>query len=169
MQILISKQLPGNLPKPKLPDNFTGLWIIKNPKTKEKLQETHFVNGKKHGTFKWWYSNGQIREECEYQNGQPNGNYNSWWQNGKKHIEKWISPSDDRNYSLEWWQNGQIINANIYTKNNKYRMQTLWETNGKLKCSGIYKNEKPWDGTFYVHQGGKSWVIIKYIAGKKIK
>ena len=41
MQILISKQLPGNLPNPKLPDNFTGLWIIKNPKTKQKLQDTY--------------------------------------------------------------------------------------------------------------------------------
>jgi len=169
ISVLVSKQLPGNLPVPGLPSDFTGLWVVEHSETGQKLKEVHFVNGQKHGAYKWWYSDGQIRAEGEYQNGKIKGHYTRWWQNGQKHTEEWVAPSGEYSFSLERWQDGQVVEANSFIENNDSRLQARWHRNGDLLCSGIYRNEKPWDGTFYVHQGNKQWAIEKYIDGKKIE
>jgi antitoxin component YwqK of YwqJK toxin-antitoxin module len=40
---------------------------------------TELPNGKKHGLFRGWYSNGQLWHELPYQQGQPHGLCRGWY------------------------------------------------------------------------------------------
>ena len=54
----------------------------------EKYQE-YTVNseGKTHGLYQKWYSNGQLREEIKYVNGKIHGLHQSWFENGQLEEE----------------------------------------------------------------------------------
>ena len=75
----------------------------------EKYQE-YTVNseGKTHGLYQKWYSNGQLREEIKYVNGEKDGLDQWWHSNGQKKLEvnyvngKLISKK-------EWDKEGDLI------------------------------------------------------------
>ena len=39
-------------------------------------------HGKRHGEYKWWYSNGTLWEHCYYEHGELHGECKQWWSNG---------------------------------------------------------------------------------------
>jgi len=64
--------------------------ISYHPDGKQKLSETEWLNGKRHGKFLRWYENGDLEEACTWKYGQRHGQYNAWFPFGvKKEESKW--------------------------------------------------------------------------------
>jgi antitoxin component YwqK of YwqJK toxin-antitoxin module len=47
------------------------------------LFEIQFKDGRKHGTSRFWYKNGQQKSLLTFKNGQPSGKYKLWDKSGK--------------------------------------------------------------------------------------
>jgi len=50
-------------------------------------EEFYYKNGKRDGDYKIWYTNGQLAEECFYKNGEKDGTYKYWHENGQLREE----------------------------------------------------------------------------------
>ena len=53
-------------------------------------------NGLRHGEYKWWHENGQIREHCFYVNHVIHGEYKWWWDDGTLMYHG-------------YWDNGELV------------------------------------------------------------
>lgn len=56
----------------------------KNYKSGKKGMEGSYVDGKKSGTWTWWYTNGQIKRTSQYENNIQHGESKYWYKSGNK-------------------------------------------------------------------------------------
>ena len=67
------------------PEIKTSTWL-----NGQKMHETPYVNGQRHGLEIWWHLNGQKRHETPYVNGQIHGLATWWYFDGSlRYVEKW--------------------------------------------------------------------------------
>ena len=52
-----------------------------------KQSETAYIDGKRDGLTKWWYSNGQLMKQLEYQDGELVGLVRTWNEDGSRDLE----------------------------------------------------------------------------------
>ena len=76
------------------------------------------LDGKEHGTWIWWYENGQKEYETNYKNGKKHGKMIGWHGNGQK---AWEDEYKDGKEHGKW---------------------TWWNDNGQKNYEGEYKNGK---------------------------
>ena len=77
--------------------------------------ETNYKNGKRHGVYKCWDSDGNSQEETNYKNGELDGFYKSWWSiNGNPHIETNYKNGKRHGVYKEFHYKGKIIVESEY-------------------------------------------------------
>jgi len=107
--------------------------------------ETNYKNGKRHGVYKCWDSDGNSQEETNYKNGELDGFYKSWDSNGNPNIETNYVNGELDGFYKSWWS----INGNPHIETN-YK-------NGKRH--GVYKE---------FHYKGKIIVESEYESGIEV-
>jgi antitoxin component YwqK of YwqJK toxin-antitoxin module len=116
-------------------------WTYFNGK-EQVLATEEFVDGKTHGTYKVFYTNGALAEVLN-------------WQNGEKHGE-W----------LKFFDNGAPLLKATYLDNKLQGKYLYYFKNGQLEIEANYKNDQE-DGkwTFYLADGKVNYVL-KYDNGR---
>ena len=70
------------------------------------MREGEYKGGKKHGPWKLYYPNGQLKSEATFHEGLYSGYYCSYHDNGTKKFEGWYAPirgnSRDGRKEGEW-------------------------------------------------------------------
>ena len=97
------------------PEIKTSTWL-----NGQKMHETPYIHGQRHGLATWWYDNGQKWHEIPYIHGQRHGLATWWHDNGQKWFETpyvngrkhglctgWLSNSVLR--YMEKWHQGQRV------------------------------------------------------------
>ena len=46
-----------------------------------------YLDGKKHGKYRYWHRSGKLWHECSYKNGEYHGIYKEWYYNGQLEEE----------------------------------------------------------------------------------
>ena len=103
--------------------------------------EKHIVNlldGKRHGSFIQYYSNGQIKNDFNYKKGKLDGEYKEYRENGNLYIQ-----TKYRKWKLDGTYKKYHPNGNLY-------IQTQYE---KGKLDGEYKE---------YHENGNLYIQTKY-------
>ena len=141
-----------------------------------------FEDGRQHGKFIFWYSNGQIHQEgymCGYRKENCILGYKEWYENGQLHkeeiypdnslgnktISEWHQDGGKKRVKIyrdkkivkdtSWYENGQmeeLVEADDQGKTTKMR---TWHSNGQLRMDRSYEKGRP-------HGPQKSW----YSSGK---
>jgi antitoxin component YwqK of YwqJK toxin-antitoxin module len=94
---------------------------------------TYVADGKdqKHGPWKAWYPNGQLRFSGEYQWDRPSGEFTWWHANGQKSLQA------------------------SYESGRKQGQWTWWHPNGQKSIQGQYHDDLPVDRWVWWHETGK--------------
>lgn len=125
-------------------NNFKqGYWVKHKPYSEEKITEGNYVDGKKEGLWKSYYSGGGLKSEITYQHGNKYGKAIIYFENGNIAeegvwlIDKWV------NKYKAYYKNGKLFyawNYNEYGTRSGY--QEYYYENGKIKIEGEWEDGK---------------------------
>lgn len=77
------------------------------------------ADGTLHGTYKHWYSNGELMQEFHYDHGKEHGKQRAWWPNGQLMMEG-TSMNGKRYQGYRYWD--------ITGKESSLQFETIEET-----------------------------------------
>ncbi len=103
----------------------------KPPKDEEVVRMVfHVKGGHRDGPYKYWHSNGQMKEEGFNIAGKPHGSFKRWYKNGQKNGE-WFCKDGKRDGLLtQWHENGQKWSETIY-KDGEVVSKKYWNSKGE--------------------------------------
>lgn len=121
---------------------YTGNYIAFGDKSKIKILEANFKNGKFDGNVIAWGEDGAKREEKVFKDGLLNGTSTTWIGNNLK-----ISGQDYQNGKLNgksilWNKNGVKITEVVYKDNLQNGITSKWNDNGIKVFEAQFKNDK---------------------------
>ena len=98
--------------------------------------------GQKHGTYRNWYDNGQIFEQCEYVNGHYHGTRQRWHNNGQLWSQsEWVNGKRHGTYR-DWHDNGQLYSQTEHVNGARHGIRYLWNNDGSLRYIEQNDNDK---------------------------
>ena len=117
--------------------------------------ERVYHNNMLHGTYREWYSNGQLKTQASYRNGQLDGAYLRWYTNGKPQISAKYRDNQRVGPFVEYYKNGKPKAEYLYSEYGWLEgPQTHYRSNGfkvrqETYVSGKMVSRKYWrfDGT----------------------
>ena len=125
-------------------NNFKqGYWVEHKPFSEDKIQEGNYIDGKKEGNWKSYYSGGILKSEITYKHGEKYGKAKIYFENGNLAeegvwlIDKWVDK-----YKV-YYQNGKLSyvwNYNEYGTRSGY--QKYYYKNGNIKIEGKWEDGK---------------------------
>jgi len=118
---------------------FTGISFLNYPNG-IKAEEIYYTAGKKHGSYKKWFSNGLLSFESFYKNGLQNGTTTSWWKDGKKRSEANHINGIVNGVQNQWYKEGELFKALNIVNGREEGLQRAWRRNGKLYNNYEAKN-----------------------------
>ena len=74
------------------------------------ISETNYENGKIHGYWRGYYSNGQLMRTVQYFYGQKNGYERWYYENGNVKSEIFYEYNIEKRPMLSWDESGKILN-----------------------------------------------------------
>jgi antitoxin component YwqK of YwqJK toxin-antitoxin module len=99
--------------------------------------------GKKDGEYKeWWFSNGNLKEECMYVNGKLNGEGKFWYKNGQLCEQNMYLNGNFNGECKEWFRNGQQYSQRSYINCKEHGEFKTWDKYGKLREEMTYVDGK---------------------------
>ena len=107
-----------------------GKWIAYDRKTKLKISEENFVNGKLEGEIKSFYTNGKLLKIENYKAGKKSGTV------------------------IMYAPNGNVVNNSNFLNGRKDGTFVNYDKNGQKLLSGKYKQGKP-QGIWKYYKNGK--------------
>ena len=115
------------------------LEYFENKKRQAKF-ELHVINGERHGSYKSYYENGQIKIYSNYINGVLDGSYRHYYENGQIELDcNYINGELDGIYK-SYYENGQIkLDCNGKNGEIEGVYKSYYES-GNLKNQFNYKN-----------------------------
>ena len=109
----------------------------------QKRFERNYENGKLHGKYTEWYSDGSPKLSAYYYKGQINGMYTRWYSNGNIKIEARYIDGTRAGIYKEYYENGNIRLDYLYTATGQQDgNQTEYRMNGFKMHQRIYKMGK---------------------------
>ena len=110
---------------------FTGV-VTGQYANKQRRIESHYNQGKLHGTQTVWFDNGQKQSLTPYQNGQPHGNQTVWHRNGKTQSVTPYQNGKRHGTHKEWDDKGKLRTETPYQNGELHGLARAWHANGKL-------------------------------------
>lgn len=98
------------------------------------------LDGKRHGLYRSWYDNGQLRHECNYVNSERHRTERCWHENGKLELEHTYLNGKKEGLHRYWHSNGKLWEECNYIDDNKHGFYRLWYEDGKLYAEYLYIN-----------------------------
>ncbi len=96
-----------------------GIWQIFDPKDGILLDEKHFVDGKKHGPWRTFYTTGEPRFELKYVNDEATGEYKCFYTSGKLWHKGFYKDSRFDGIWISYAENGPILRRMKYENGEK--------------------------------------------------
>ena len=98
--------------------------------------------GKKSGTWTWWFDNGQKTEEGSFRNGIAEGQWTSWYRNGQKDAEGNRKNGYKDGKWLAWFKNGQKKSEAIWKNSRPVDIETHWNEDGDVIKTTTHKKDE---------------------------
>ena len=109
----------------------------------QKKFERNYKNGKLHGNYREWYSDGSPKLRASYYKGQIDGMYTRWYPNGNVRMEARYIEGTRAGIYKEYYENGNIRIDYLYTATGQQDgNQTEYRMNGFKMHQRIYKMGK---------------------------
>ncbi len=118
---------------------FTGVAITKH-QNGQRLTEEPFVDGRRHGTLRRWFADGQLAFSSVYVDGRREGETQSWWQNGHRRSQSFYVDDQPHGAALSWYRSGEKSKRYNYVAGQPVGLQQGWRKNGKLYTNFEYRN-----------------------------
>ena len=112
-----------------------------NSKDGKKLAVINTKNGKYHGVYKMFYSNGKVQREYPYTEGNYNGILKDYYSNGSVEESSEYFYGDLHGNRKFYYSNGKIRESADFKKNNYYGERTVYSESGSKIVSLEYYND----------------------------
>jgi antitoxin component YwqK of YwqJK toxin-antitoxin module len=86
-----------------------GDWITYDETGKKPLAEEHYVKGKEDGVWKYWYPNGQMKQQISLNQGKRHGNTTEWDEKGEKRFEANFVDGKLHGTATRWFPGGRKV------------------------------------------------------------
>ncbi|MCI4667335.1 MAG: toxin-antitoxin system YwqK family antitoxin [Bacteroidia bacterium] len=122
---------------------FTGL-AIDSMEDGTLVEETEYLEGKRQGTLRKWFPNGQLSYEAFYENGKLHGQVRSWWTNGNLRSLNHYQTGELHGEQWQWYKSGAKFKKRLLEMGREEGLQQCWRENGK-----IYNNYEAKNGRIF--------------------
>lgn len=129
-------------------------WIQWYEDGQKKMQKSFKEDGRKHGKFAEWYSNGNLKNLTEYSNDSIIGTAYIWYESGKKEFEN-IYEDNRLVIQKKYATNGLMIYEENYQVDKTIRVEYQWFINKQVKEEKFYENGNIFKRTEYYPSGQK--------------
>lgn len=116
-----------------------GKWEKFDSKTETLLDERNFLNGKKHGLWKTFYTTGQLRYEMVYKEDVADGSYKCYYIDGKIWHTGFYKNSYFDSTWISYTPDGQMIKRVKYRKLKEIESQLVAYTSNGIEMIAINK------------------------------
>lgn len=107
----------------------------------------NYINGKKHGVARSWWSNGQLRRECTYNMGEYVGPDFEWFRDGQIREKKYYDDNggltDTRYQYYHEGHDGNLKWEKEYKNGQQHGNVNFYYKDGVLRMNGQYEKNKP--------------------------
>jgi len=93
---------------------------------KTPIDECHYLNGKLHGTYKAWHSDGQLKYEYMYHNGILHGTHKEWHKNGQLSCEYNYIKGQINGLCKHWYDNGNLFTEKNFLNGKRHGSYKTW-------------------------------------------
>lgn len=150
------------------PEGYTGEWVGWYESGKES-HTYHFRNGQLHGVITTWYEDGQkLYEDDRYEDGVLKGTRSSWYPNGQLRYVWHMKDGELHGPCRAWDSKGNLVARFHHVRGAPSGRSLQWDEDGNLVVSGVYRDGKPWEGTFRDRSTVKP-VIKRYSNGERVE
>jgi len=126
-------------------------YIIEESESGSLLSKVNWKQGKRHGSYRTWYSNGQKSEERQYFEGRKNGLHMGWFADGSPRFILNFRNGVYHGNCREWHANGQLYTDCNFDEGAEIGSQQSWRFDGKAVANYVVK-----DGHRYGVVGSKT-------------
>ncbi|TSE04178.1 toxin-antitoxin system YwqK family antitoxin [Aquimarina algiphila] len=100
------------------------------------VNEITYLEGKKHGKEQKFFFNGKLAVLRFYTHGKKSGTHKAWWNNGQlKFVNHFDINGNPIGTQRAWYSNGKLAEELNYTNGKEDGTQKLWDFNGKIKAN----------------------------------
>ena len=103
-----------------------------------------YVDGKRDGFYKKWFTDGQLSFESFYVDGKQENLTKTWWKNGNKRSEAFYVKGLVNGTQRQWYISGEKFKEMNMANGQEEGIQKAWRRNGK-----IYNNYEAKNGRFF--------------------
>ncbi|WP_218395936.1 toxin-antitoxin system YwqK family antitoxin [Alteromonas lipotrueae] len=118
---------------------FTGKVVSYHP-TGKLATEDEFIEGRRAGVARKWFSNGILGYESFYTSGARDGRTQTWWVNGNLRSAFVYENGKVEGEGWRWYRNGAKFKKFNYHEGQTTGLQQAWRKNGTLYSNFEYKN-----------------------------
>ena len=93
-------------------------------------RENQRIDGKKHGLWRFWYENGQLKVESNYVDGKGEGFWRRLYKNGRERNEGFYVEGKRHGFWRFWYANGQLRCEGEYVNGEKVGVWSNWDDEG---------------------------------------
>ena len=119
---------------------FSGTLYTLYENSTDTLSVRSFLDGKEHGTWKKFFSDGNLEESRHFMNGKKVDIYDAWWSNGQQKLSYQFLNDEYNGTNSEWNMTGLLISEMNYKMGHEEGPQKVWYDNGKIKSNYVVKN-----------------------------
>ena len=118
-----------------------GYWIVKD--NESVIEEGNYLNDKKNGLWKSYFTNGNLKSEITYEQGVAKGNANHYYKDGTlRESGNWQVDHWEGGYKY-YYESGQLSYDWFYNENGKRQgEQRYFHANGKKMYEGNWQDGK---------------------------
>jgi uncharacterized protein len=117
------------------------------------MSKGHYLDGRKEGTYEYYYENGEPKALETYTNDQMLTE-KRWFENGHLNMEANYENGMLEGILKKYFDNGQLMLEQEYVKDKKHGKYTSYYSNGNLCNEGFYMNDEPKGDMKYYRQDG---------------
>jgi antitoxin component YwqK of YwqJK toxin-antitoxin module len=131
------------------------------------VREITYQDGLRHGSYRHYWPSGKLRYQGSYNKGDRHGVFTRWFENNNKESVVEYKNNEEEGVAKYYYDNGQQRSEYVY-KNGRFEGEgRTWSIGGKLLALGIYRQDEPWEGTFW--EAGPSentYLVTRYKEGE---
>jgi hypothetical protein len=148
----------------------TTLYWPKGPffwKPKSKYAEGNLLDGKRHGTWVFWYTSGEKQLEGEYRAGEKTGTWVKWDERGTKIVEGEFLHGKMHGRWIDWYANGQKAQESHWYFGKRNGKWTCWNMHGAVEKVEDFDHRHEADRGYSIHTDLEARGVVRQIQRRK--
>ena len=105
---------------------------------------TYYLRGDKevrHGLFRCWFSNGELRSEFNYRDGKAHGTSKGWYPNGQLDYDGTYKDGELHGHHKGWFEDGKKRFCHYRISGCFHGLCRTWDSDGNLISSSYYRED----------------------------